>query len=779
MADFRRLIYAFALVALLAGFTVPAFAQNPPFQCQTTTGVPPTIRAEGFTELVGDVILNCTGGVPTPAGQVVQPVNVSISISTNLTSRLLSGGRWSEALLIIDEPHSATNPARPILNCGNAGASDSGPSGVNVCATVSTGNPAQTYDGTPNGYGLTTGATTCTGSTAPATPAANSYSCGRPNVWQGQLGTPQQPNQYNAISWLGIPLDPPGTATNRTIRITNIRADAKNLGLSSVGNFFLNSVIAQISINGNTSLSITGLDQQTVAFVGIGLSAGISRTNFSFLQCVGENTLSVPPFGTLTGTFPVGGSQTTGKSPQFTFTEGFGSSFKAKNIAHILSPALSGGNGTVVTAAAYWSYDQTTVSYPKDINQNVPGAIYNTESGFMYPGAGATLDSAPLVDPAPNPPFGLGTVAVTATSLALHNSTLIDNAGIADQGTRLQVQISNIPAGAFVMVPDAIWLTNGTSLFSGIAMLVNTDSAGAGTYSPVYTGTSAATAVTTFSPLASSGMAVYEVIFADPFSIETGTVTTIVAYSPNLNLNQPDPTKTAQAFGGFAPFYNSGAAHQPQPLPFPSGVNLPVPRFSPGQVPTNPNYFDVNKCSCNLLFPFVSAQAGYDTGIAIANTSQDNLGTNGNSAALQQFGGVQFWYYGTGSNGGTAPPTQCTNIASPGTCPTPSPASATTLVGQVPAGQVLTYVLSSGAGSIGNGGNGLDPRANGFAGYIIAQAQFQYCHAYAFITAVGAGPLSQAVSEGYLGLILDNKSWNCTSNGGLCRTNQSSENLVH
>ena len=88
------------------------------------------------------------------------------------------------------------------------------------------------------------------------------------------------------------------------------------------------------------------------------------------------------------------------------------------------------------------------------------------------------------------------------------------------------------------------------------------------------------------------------------------------------------------------------------------------------------------------------------------------------------------------------------------------------------------------AGAIGTGGNGLDNRANGFAGYIIAQAQFQYCHAYAFITALGAGPLSSAVSEGYLGLILDNGSWNC-SNGGTPRTpvsaalNQSAENLVH
>ena len=61
----------------------------------------------------------------------------------------------------------------------------------------------------------------------------------------------------------------------------------------------------------------------------------------------------------------------------------------------------------------------------------------------------------------------------------------------------------------------------------------------------------------------------------------------------------------------------------------------------------------MNKCACDLLFPFVAATGGYDTGIAIANTSLDNLGTGGISAATQQFGGVQFWYYGTGNNGGT------------------------------------------------------------------------------------------------------------------------------
>ncbi len=114
MADFRRWLYALALVALLAGFTVPVSAQNAPLECIANAGVPPTVRAEGWTELMGDITLNCTGGVSTPAGQLVQPVNVQVTINTYLTSRILSGN-FVEALLIIDEPHSATNPGRAIF----------------------------------------------------------------------------------------------------------------------------------------------------------------------------------------------------------------------------------------------------------------------------------------------------------------------------------------------------------------------------------------------------------------------------------------------------------------------------------------------------------------------------------------------------------------------------------------------------------------------------------------------------------------------------------------
>ncbi|MDP8979812.1 MAG: hypothetical protein M3O35_04385, partial [Acidobacteriota bacterium] len=72
--------------------------------CNANAGVPPIVRAEGITELVGDLILNCTGGNPTRAGAQVPLSNVQIFLNTNITSRIVGSGSLSEATLMIDEP---------------------------------------------------------------------------------------------------------------------------------------------------------------------------------------------------------------------------------------------------------------------------------------------------------------------------------------------------------------------------------------------------------------------------------------------------------------------------------------------------------------------------------------------------------------------------------------------------------------------------------------------------------------------------------------------------
>jgi len=107
----------------------------------------------------------------------------------------------------------------------------------------------------------------------------------------------------------------------------------------------------------------------------------------------------------------------------------------------------------------------------------------------------------------------------------------------------------------------------------------------------------------------------------------------------------------------------------------------------------------------NLLFSFVTNTAGFDTGMAIANTSVDPFGTT--PAA----GKCVFHFYGTG-----APP-------QPFTSP------------NIAAGTAFTTAASS--------------VAPGFQGYAFAVCNFKYAHGFAFISDLGVRNLAM----GYLPLV--------------------------
>jgi len=194
------------------------------------------------------------------------------------------------------------------------------------------------------------------------------------------------------------------------------------------------------------------------------------------------------------------------------------------------------------------------------------------------------------------------------------------------------------------------------------------------------------------------------------------------AYVANQNAGAP-ALGTAQVTGNLAPFYANGSGAEK------ASSALTVPRFV--QSTTTPStLFTVSQCQTNLLFPFVTNQAGFDTGIAITNTSADPLTTGspqGDPTRLNA-GRCTLSYYGRLANGQT-----------------PTNASETT-DRDVTTDLALTMVLSSG------GNYGLRGNAN-FQGYVIAQCNFLFAHGFAFIT---DGPIGQArVAEGYLALVLD------------------------
>jgi hypothetical protein len=624
MADFRKWSPAAALAVLMFGAVSANAQQGPAFSCVGNAGVPPIVRAEGITELVGDLVLNCSGGTPTAAGAPVPQVNFQIFLNTNVTSRLVADP-WSEALLMIDEP---TNAAQRY--CSQNGG----------CAATGVGAAALGSDGQADGIDYDDPAGTVA------------------NVHQGRQ------SGANSIVWLGVPIDPPGSNATRIIRVTNVRANANQLGVSST--LIPTQIIMFVSATGTTSIPINN-PQQTVAFIQPGLSFSIRQVFANYLQCVSFNRSAATD-----STAALASGQ--GHGTVVRFAEGFASAFKRRN------------------TAAFTNADTA----PTPIRQNDPGAIYNSESGFY--------------NPTPN------VVTGSANGLAA--------AGLADHGTRLMARFANIPAGIalYASVYPVTSATSGcaagfsacitgantsTTSASGViqARLVTTDANGAGAFSATV---ATQTATPAHAPVAlnnGAGTAVWEVVNADPLRTETFEFGVAAAYVANTSNNLPG-LGTATVAGSFAPLSSVTTA----------SASAPIPRFADTSAART--MFTVSACTTNLLFVFLTNQAGFDSGIAISNTSVDPFGT------APQSGPCTLNYYGSTTGGGAAPARQTSAV--------------------VPAGGQLTAVLSTG----GNLGIAATP---GFQGYMIAQCQFQYAHGFAFISDVGAN----RVSEAYLALILD------------------------
>ena len=89
MVDFRKWLLALAAVGLLLGLGSSALrTRHYRFYLQRYCRQSQHRSAEGVAELVGDLVLNCTGGKPTSPGSAIAPQNVQISINTNITSRI-------------------------------------------------------------------------------------------------------------------------------------------------------------------------------------------------------------------------------------------------------------------------------------------------------------------------------------------------------------------------------------------------------------------------------------------------------------------------------------------------------------------------------------------------------------------------------------------------------------------------------------------------------------------------------------------------------------------
>ena len=293
-----------------------------------------------------------------------------------------------------------------------------------------------------------------------------------------------------------------------------------------------------------------------------------------------------------------------------------------------------------------------------------------------------TPASAQVEDGFPTPPSGI-------------------NGGGATQGTRFIIRFFNVPNGVRIATPARLLGTATGGHVLTIVKVPGTDANGAGALNSTLTPASEVTITGGF------GFVVYEVIDCNPFTVEN-VIVPIWAASRANTANDLPAVGTLQVSAAFAPLSTVTTSNR----------DAPEPRFV--DTGANRSMFTLARCTTNLLFPFVTNQGGFDTGIAISNTTRDD------KATVAQAGACTIYYFGSTTGGGAAPPQQTSNI--------------------VPSGAQLVFTLS--------GGNAAQSLAAtpGFQGYMMALCQFQYAHGFAFITdGFGGVP---TIAEGYLALVV-------------------------
>ena len=648
--NFRRWITALAVLALFAGFA-SAQIQNSnasagPFQCSASVAVPPVLRAEGLTEMVGDIVLTCQGGTVVPPGTNLNTntANVTVSFGTNVTSRLLTNSfngsvntleaaNTNEALLLIDEPGSADpviaggfGPSAPQVLCGQGGLPNS-----SIGAGVSSPATCPEFVELSNGVNVMTN-----GTTAPYTAGANMFS----GVWGGSSA----PNQ---VTFFGIPIMPPTSAgSERVYRITNIRINANGLSGGTLAG--TNQVYAYISISGPTSVPIN-----TPNVIAGSIQAGLTT---SIRKPDNSGGLSAPNNVNQCNNASGSGGAPGAALTVLRFSENFGSAFKLRT-----------ANGVVPGV------------------QNVPGTIYNSESGFITP--------------------------------LITNLNYNTEVGLADYGTRLKAVFSGLPSNVQVWV-STVNVVNGTMIPAPItsqpslAQLVLSDTTSDGTgYLPAVPVTGQVGTGTLAIPYAQlvnnngTASATWEVTATNAATDENFDFVVWYAYTANVANNAP-ALGPATIGLSFAPNTNSGVFSATSGATASNAYT--IPRFA--DTSGSNTVFTVIPCTTSLLFPFITNQVGFDTGLAIMNTSTDPFGTK------PQSGTCMLNFYG--QNPPAAYPT-----------------------GIIPSGNSWTPAVGAWMAST---------IAPNFEGYMIAVCNFQMAHGYSFVSDLGA----QKLAHGSLALVL-------------------------
>jgi uncharacterized repeat protein (TIGR01451 family) len=531
---------------LPAILTVPTAGQP---TCQTSIAVTPTLRGEGYTEPVGDIALVCVGGTALPVGSLVPKADITVFYNTSVTSRLFPqtgvSNAISDALLLIDDPGSGIYS--PVPGFGTEAPKK-------ICPTPLQG--CQQYVSLKSGTAVATDTPQGTTATVPGT-----------NVFQGLVNG-------NSITFYGVPVLAPVTVgATRIFRITNVRANAVPFwGADVQGATPIQASIlvsgASLGIGNSVPSQFSGAEP-TVGFVQNGLTAS-ATTAPSLNQC---------------------SNQTLTPATTLSFAEQFPTAFKTRINAQ--ANVLYAGQGMPGSGGLP--------------TQDVPGMIYNSESGLVLPlGANQT-----------------GGLANFGTRLrAVFNNV--------PAGVRLFVSVTNVQnSGAPVTPPAIIGGNQGNNTVTAYAQLINSE-----------TGQFATASATDIAPGGvpvaeipisnGTGSAAWEVVNTNPNANETLRFAVYTTYVANSAQNSPPPgTATVNlSYAPAPPSFNAsdGAA---------ASDTIPIPRFIADPIIARNLLIITNgACTPSLSISkshtgnFTQAQSGATYTVTVSNTSA-SLSTSG------------------------------------------------------------------------------------------------------------------------------------------------------
>jgi len=484
------------------------------------------------------------------------------------------------------------------------------------------------------------------------------------------------------------PVSATGTLVNLTVYLSPAISITSKLLPGSTSNTAASAIV------GGTLNAVTGVVTGGTSYPGVVIGSSVTFSNINL--ATGTGNLAAPIF---IGNIRVNASALPGNSagtlPSPITAQAFVSSGTTSGSTVTVTPGASNATNVAYSFSGlgpndgkpYTSYTAPTTTVNGSLSGTsfstfgVCGSINNSSSAgsaatnfFVYVNEGFQNAFKTVAEEADNATGGLA----------------------VNSGTRVTMTFNGIPTNLGIYLPQVVFSTAAGAPGTGSSLTLQLNPLAA-------SGPANATTIAT-SPSSVNGLGLVQI----PVSGTTATATyEVTADNPTAIDSFAVPvylqaaTNTLSA--GSTLTVTTGLAPQPA-----TAASL-VPSFSS----TAPSIATFNTipfgaCSTNLLFPFVTNANGFETGIAIANTSKDPFSTK------IQSGICTLNFYQSGVSGATNPAAVTAPNLSEG-------ANQPYLAGEDYA-FTLTQALAV---------NAANPAT--FQGYVIAQCAFSYAHAFAYI----------------------------------------------